>query len=97
MSKLKTSKAALCKSLLNGDILNVRNVHQNIGLSNCSREIIRMVEKPFNVKVDRRQVVGHTRYGTSASWFDYQLKRNELNKEGIRLMEKYVKDNTILP
>ena len=95
MSKLKTAKAALCKSLLNGDTLNVMNVHQNIGLSNCSREIIRMVEKPFNVKVDREQVLGHTRYGTSASWFDYKLKRTEANKEGIKLMEKYVKDNTV--
>jgi hypothetical protein len=58
-----TAKAVLCRYLLEGRVLNVRNCHREIGYTNISREIPRMVEKPFGVEVSRTPRQGKDRYG----------------------------------
>jgi len=85
-----TAKAALCYHLLKGEVLNVKNVFHTIGLTNCAREISRMVEQPFDVKVSRVRMEGESRYGSKVNWVDYRLNRTERNKEGIKKMEEYI-------
>lgn len=87
---MPTAKAALAKALLNGEVLNVKNVFKNIGLTNCAREISRMIEQPFGVVVSRTRRDGISRYGMQVNWTDYRLNRTEMNREGIEKMKEYV-------
>ena len=89
-----TAKAALCRALLSGKTLNVKNCFTMIGLTNCAREISRMVEQPFNVKIEKKRMDGKSRYGSPVTWFDYSLKDTEENREGIELMCDYVEKET---
>ena len=86
-----TAKAALCKALLDGRTLNVKNCFETIGLTNCSREISRMVEQPFDVEVTRIHREGRSRYDQSVVWIDYKLLHTEENAEGIKNMWGYVR------
>jgi len=85
-----TAKAALCKALLNGEVLNVKNVFRTIGLTNCAREVSRMVEKPFGVQVSRTHKKGKSKYSQDVTWVDYYLIKSEHNLPGIAKMEDYV-------
>ena len=89
-----TAKAALCFHLLKGEVLNIKNVFTMIGLTNCPREISRMVEKPFGVVVTRTRMEGESRYGQPISWINYRLNRTEYNQEGIKKMTEYVASQT---
>lgn len=84
-----TAKAALCTALLEGRVLNVKNVFNTIGLTNASREISRMVEKPFGVEVSRTPRKGKNRYGGDITWVDFRLNKSERNQEGIQKMIDY--------
>ena len=92
-----TAKAALCKALLDGNVLNVKNVFRTIGLTNAAREISRMVEKPFGVEVSRTPKNGKSRYGTEVTWIDYYLIKSEHNLPGIAKMEAYVAEHSHKP
>lgn len=85
-----TAKAALAKALLDGRVLNVKNCFETIGLTNCAREISRMIEKPFGVVVSRTQREGKSRYNQPVVWVDYRLNPTDYNKEGIQKMREYV-------
>jgi hypothetical protein len=85
-----TAKAALCKALLDGEVLNVKNCFTKIGLTNCSREISRMVEKDFDVIVSRSPMKGKNRYKGIVHWVDYRLNNTTYNKKGIKKMKEYV-------
>lgn len=91
--KPKTAKAALCKALLAGEVLNVRNCAEMIGLSNIAREIPRMVEDVFGVVVSRTHMTGKTRYGTNCNWTNYRLNFTSHNAEGIKKMVQYIAEN----
>ncbi len=93
--KKLTAKAALCKALLDGKTLNIKNCFTLIGLTNCPREISRMIEKPFEVRVTRIRREGESRYGQSVSWVDYRLdKFLDRNKDGIKKMYDYINSLT---
>lgn len=85
-----TAKAALAKALLDGRVLNVKNCFTLIGLTNCAREVSRMIEQPFGVIVSRDHRNGESRYGQAVTWTDYRLNRTEYNQEGIKKMQEYV-------
>jgi hypothetical protein len=89
-----TARAALAKALLDGKVLNIKNVFDTIGLSNCPREISRMIEQPFGVEVSRTQKNGKSRYGQSVIWVDYYLRKSEHNLPGIKKMREYVQKET---
>lgn len=89
-----TAKAALCKYLLDGHTLNIKNCFHLIGLTNCPREISRMIEKPFGVEVSRVNREGVSKYGQPVVWVDYHLNKTEYNLKGIELMKEYVLKNT---
>lgn len=85
-----TSKAALCKALLDGRVLNIKNGFQLLGITNVPREVGRSVERAFGVVVSRTQRDGTSRYGQAVKWVDYRLNRTDYNLEGIKKMEEYI-------
>jgi hypothetical protein len=85
-----TARAALAKALLDGRVLNVKNCFETIGLTNCAREISRMIEQPFGVEVSRTRKDGKSRYGQDVTWVDYYLRKSEHNQDGIQKMKEYV-------
>jgi hypothetical protein len=95
MPKFKTAKAALCKALLDGYVLNVSNVFKTIGLSNCSREIGRSIVRDFGAEVQKIPRTAKTRYGQTAHYYDYKLVFSQRNRKPIKEMKKYVVENTI--
>jgi hypothetical protein len=88
------ARAALCMALLDGQVLNVKNVFKTIGLTNASREISRMVESPFDVEVSRTPRKGKSRYGCPVTWIDYRLNKSERNIPGIQKMQEYIQKHT---
>ena len=89
--KKMTAKAALCQHLLDGHTLNIKNCFSLIGLTNCPREISRMVEQPFGVNVSRVRREGVSKYGQAVTWVDYHLNAfTDHNKEGVAKMKEYV-------
>lgn len=84
-----TAKAAICKALLLGKVLNVKNGFSWFGVTNIPREIGRAVERSFKVKVDRKKRDGRTRYGVNCWWTDYKLKI-EGNELGVIRMIEYI-------
>jgi hypothetical protein len=89
-NKKMTAKAALCKYLLDGFTLNIKNCFKMIGLTNCPREISRMIEQPFGVIVSRTTRQGHSRYGQPVTWVNYHLNKTDYNADGIEKMKKYI-------
>jgi hypothetical protein len=85
-----TAKAALCASLLKGEVINIMNCFKTIGLTNAPREISRMVEKPFGVTVSRTPMKGKTRWKQSCTWYNYRLNRSKHNLTGMAKMMEYV-------
>lgn len=85
-----TSKAALCKALLDGKILNIKNGFNLLGITNIPREIGRSIEREFGVVVNRFPEQGVTRYGQVCNWVNYRLPRISQNAEGIAKMKAYV-------
>ena len=94
---MATAKAALCKALLAGEVLNIKNCMNLIGITNAPREISRSIEKPFGVTVSRTHMTGKSRYGKPVVWTNYRLNATEHNKEGMRLMWEYVKQQEGTP
>lgn len=92
------SKAALCKVLLSGMVINIRNIHELTGYTNASREIGRNIERlsdnGFGVTVSRVKREDKNRFGVYCTWVDYRLNKTPMNKEGIEKMKAYVKANT---
>lgn len=88
------SKTALCQALINGEVINIRNIHNRTGYTNSGREISRQVERPFGVVVSRVHRAGKNRFKVHCTWTDYFLAQSRLNKEGIKKMKKYIKEQT---
>lgn len=85
-----TSKAALCKALLEGKVVNIKNGFNWFGITNVPREIGRSIERYFHVEVSRTSREGTTKYKQPCTWTDYRLNRTEYNREGIEKMKAYV-------
>lgn len=89
-----TSKAALCKALLDGCVLNIKNGFEMLGITNIPREIGRSIEDEkrggFGVIVSRTHMEGFSRYGQPVTYVNYRLNHTEYNKEGIIKMKEYV-------
>lgn len=85
-------KAAICKSLLKGEVLSIMNGFKWFGCTNIPREIGRSVEREFDVEVSRVQKDGQSRYQQAVHYTEYRLNRTEHNKPGIERMEAYVRE-----
>lgn len=91
------SKAALCKALLDGRVLNIKNGFDLLGITNIPREIGRSVERAFGVQVSRTPKEGQSRYHQKCVWVDYRLNNTEYNKEGIKKMREYISKHYTIP
>ena len=85
-----TAKASLCKAFLDGRVVNCANIFVLTSLTNCSRECIRMIEKPFGITLTRTERNGRSRYDSPTNWIDYSLAHTPMNKDGIMKMREYV-------
>lgn len=85
-----TAKAALIKAFLEGKTINIKNCLMTVGLSNCSREVIRCVEEPFGIVITRIKREGFSRYKQPANWLDYKLERSRNSPEAIQKLIEYV-------
>lgn len=90
-----TSKAALCKALLDGKVISIKTGFTWFGLTNIPREVGRSVERSFGVTVTRIPMAGKSRYGQPCNWVNYSLEKNEFNKDGIEKMKAYVEKQLI--
>jgi hypothetical protein len=89
-------KCALIKSLLKGDVIDVSNSIRLTGLSNPSRELGRMVERAFNVTVEREKINTKDQWGNHAMYFKYRFNPfKKENKEGTKKMVQYVKEHSV--
>jgi len=88
-----TRKIALAQYLLSGGKLSIMNAYRHFGISNVSREVIRLIEKPFNVVLTRTKMEGQTKYGSHCEWFEYRLVSNRINAKGIKAMNEALSEN----
>lgn len=83
-----TRQQALISHLLEGGKLSILNGYKLFGISNISREVRRLIEKPFNVYLTRLKKEGKTKYGSYCSWYEYSLNNTKLNAKGIKEMRQ---------
>ena len=74
-----TRKQALLNHLISGGNLSIKNAYLDFGISNIAREVGRLIEKPFNVVLERKKNTSKTKYGTDCYWFEYSA--NEETKK----------------
>lgn len=86
-----TRQQALISHLLEGGKLSILNGYKLFGISNISREICRLIEKPFNVYLTRLKKEGKTKYGSYCNWYEYSLNNTKLNAKGIKSMREALK------
>ena len=85
--------AAIAKAFLDGKVLSIKTAFHQFGITNLPREVSRLIEKKFNVKVARVAKEGKTRYGIHVRWFEYRLPKTDYNKEGIEKMKLYISEH----
>lgn len=87
-----TQIAALCKALLSGEVISIKNAYFDYGISNIAREIGRSIERKFGVEVSKVRKEGVSRYGQPICWKEYRLNRTDFNQNGITAMAKYIQE-----
>ena len=85
-----TRTQALAKHLLAGKPVSIKTAYNYFGISNISREVIRLIERPFNVTLTRTKMEGKTKYGSYCNWIEYRLVANRLNSKGIKNLKKFI-------
>lgn len=88
--KNKSANYHLAKHLLNGKSVSIKTGLMLFGMSCIPREIGRGIEKKFGVTCDRKRIDFTSRYKHTGFYFEYTLKETKANKEGIKLMRKYI-------
>ena len=81
-----TRQQALALHLIKGGKVSIKNAYTFFGISNISREIRRLIEKPFGVELNREQKQGKTKYGSPCYWFEYSA-----NKKTQAILKREVK------
>lgn len=85
-----TRTQALAKHLLAGKTVSIKTAYTLFGISNISREVVRLIEKPFNVRLTRTKKEGKTKYGTYCQWYEYSLTANKMNQLGIKALKQAI-------
>lgn len=86
-----TAKAALAKELLAGRVITIMSGFTRLAITNVPREVSRMIEADFGVKVSRTKKEKKGKYGRTVIYNEYRLNKTDYNKEGIEKMKAYVK------
>lgn len=90
-----TRQQALATYLLSGKPLSIRNAYAYFGISNLSREMIRLIEKPFKIQLTRKWMQGRTKYGMPCKWVEYSLSNTKMNAAGIKALKQLVSKREI--
>lgn len=85
-----TQKAALCLSLLEGNVLSIMTGFKQFGVTNIPREIGRSVERYFGVEVRKTPVKFTSQYGHTGEYYNYRLNKAKHNLPGIKKMAAYI-------
>jgi hypothetical protein len=83
-----TRTQALAKHLLAGKPVSIKTAYKDFGISNISREVARLIERPFGVTLTRTKKEGKTKYGSYCSWLEYSLMPSKINASGIKKLKK---------
>ena len=86
----QTRKTALMKWLLRGNSVSIKNAYLYFGISNISREVRRLIEKPLGIELKRTQQTGKTMYGTNCYWLKYTA-----TPQNKKVLKKYLSDRNI--
>ena len=86
------STIKLLTSLLEGKKLNCKTIMKDFGYSNASREIIRKIEQPFEIRLKREKVSSKNRYGESVTYLNYSLLPKD-NPKVNRILKQFNKAN----
>jgi hypothetical protein len=86
------STIKLLTSLLEGKKLNCKTIMKDFGYSNASREIIRKIEQPFNIRLKREKISSKNRYGESVTYLNYSLDKKD-NRKIDAILNKLNKTN----
>lgn len=78
--KKQTRQDALLKHLSKGGKLSIKNAYTFFGISNISREVRRLVEKPFDIELLREKKHGKTKYGSPCVWYEYTASKSTQKK-----------------
>ena len=87
-----TRQKAIAMHLVAGKVVNIKTAYNLFGISNVSREMIRLIEQPFSIHLTRTQRNGKTKYGQPCYWIDYSLTFNRINSAGIKAMIQALAD-----
>ena len=82
-TQLSKRQRSLIRHLFAGKKLSIYNAFTKFGISNISREVGRLIEKPFNIELKREKKVGKTQDGEPCYWFEYsatKVVKNKLSK-----------------
>ena len=74
-TQLSKRQTRLIKHLIDGKKLSILNAFTKFRISNISRELGRLIEKPFNIKLNREKKVGKTQDGEPCYWFEYSATK----------------------
>ena len=91
-----TQVAAIAKALLDGQVISIMTGFRDFGCTNIPREISRSIEKKFDVDIDKTPTPFKSKLNPSRSgvYYRYRLPKIKTNREGIKAMKKYVKENS---
>lgn len=81
-TQLSKRQTSLINHLIKGKKLSIYNAFTKFGISNISREVGRLIEKPFGIELKREKKVGKTQDGEPCYWFEYSA--TPLNKIALK-------------
>lgn len=86
--------AAICQSLLNGDVLTIMDGFKRFSCTNLPRELSRSIEQKFEIEISREKKDFKAKFdGKPGYYFRYRLNHTDYNAIGIEKMRQYVTDH----
>lgn len=91
-----TQLASIAKALLDGEVISIMTGFRDFGCTNIPREISRSIVRKFEVVVDKTPTKFRSKRNPSRTgiYYRYRLPKIKMNREGIKAMKKYVKQNS---
>lgn len=87
-----TQVAAIAHSYLKGESNSIMTAFQKFNCTNLPRENGRSIERKFGVKLQAVPVKFKSHYGHTGVYYRYTLLNTSQNKDGIKKMKEYVRN-----
>ena len=87
---MEESTKAMLIYLYIGGIISQVNIYTLFGFIYCSRELIRQIEIPLGITLNRNKIKVKSRWGKTTYPYEYSLKKEDKQKV-IELIKKTVK------